>query len=48
MTIELANVPHSGITGLQIEEVVPEPSTYALLLGGLGLLAFLRRRAFRA
>jgi|GEM_PF-829429 len=24
--------------------VIPEPSTYALLIGGLGLLAFLRRR----
>jgi len=24
--------------------VIPEPSTYALLMGGLGLLAFLRRR----
>jgi len=24
--------------------VIPEPSTYALLVGGLGLLAFLRRR----
>jgi len=25
--------------------VVPEPSTYALLLGGLGMAAFARRRA---
>lgn len=25
--------------------VIPEPSTYALLVGGLGLLAFLRRRS---
>ena len=27
---------------------VPEPSTYAMLLGGLGMIGFMRRRARRA
>ena len=34
----------SGIHGLDVVGAVPEPSTYALMLGGLGILAFLARR----
>ncbi len=30
---------------LYLNYAIPEPSTYAMLLGGLGLLAFLRRRS---
>lgn len=30
--------------GLQLAFAIPEPSTYAMLIGGLGLLFFLRRR----
>ncbi len=33
----------TGVLGLTV--AIPEPSTYAMLLGGLGLLAFLRRRS---
>ena len=44
----------SGLTGnftlnsgnLQFTtSAIPEPSTYAMLIGGLGMLAFLRRRS---
>jgi len=37
----------NDLAAVSVEEV-PEPSTYALLLGGLGLLAFWRRRTRRA
>jgi len=46
--------PDSGSTGYQLTALndgvaaAPEPSTWALLLGGLGLLAFWRRRTLRA
>jgi len=34
----------SAITGLQLYDAIPEPSTYLLLLTGTALLLFLRRR----
>jgi hypothetical protein len=41
-----ATVPFAGLTGFQVIDVgaVPEPSTWAMMLGGLGMLAFCVRR----
>ena len=43
----LTNSNEVDITGFQLEDtgVIPEPSTWALLLGGLAALVFIRRRA---
>ncbi|MCZ8077133.1 MAG: FxDxF family PEP-CTERM protein, partial [Paucibacter sp.] len=36
--------PNSGVDRLVQISAVPEPQTYALLLGGLGLVGFVARR----
>ncbi len=42
-SIDFGNNNNSGFAGVQIVSAVPEPSTYAMMLGGLGLLMVLRR-----
>jgi hypothetical protein len=45
-----ATVPTAGLTGFQVVDlgVVPEPSTWAMMLGGLVALAFVARRKINA
>ncbi len=40
----LAGVPGNGVLAADPVTAVPEPSTYALLLGGLALVGFMARR----
>ena len=55
MTVSFANLTGSDMVGALVREVsangfssvVPEPETYALMLAGLGLLAFMLRRRGR-
>lgn len=44
--LSLAGVADAGAsyTGTYLVSAVPEPATYAMLLGGLGLLGFMSRR----
>jgi len=39
----VSNTQYGGITGLVAVDVAPEPSTWAMLFGGLAALAFVRR-----
>jgi PEP-CTERM motif len=38
----------TGMTDIQLAQAVPEPETYALMLAGLGAMAFVARRRRRA
>lgn len=42
--LSFTNYPTSVITGLAVTQLVPEPSTYALIFCGLGLVAIYTRR----
>lgn len=46
----IANLPHgiSNYRAFSTVAAVPEPSTYAMMVGGLGLLGFMARRRKRA
>jgi hypothetical protein len=49
-TFTIANLPHgiSNYRAFDSISAVPEPSAYAMMAGGLGLLAFIARRRKRA